>query len=309
MIETDFAIKTKDLRMEFGKRVAVNSINLEIKKGQIFALLGTNGAGKTTTIKMLCCLLSPTSGTASVMGYDIKNNPMNVKRVIGVSPQETAIGLHLTTFENLMLMGGVFGISRIETKTRAKKLMDLLELEDRKDQARKLSGGMQRRLSIAMALMSDPEVVFLDEPTLGLDPHARKSVWNYIEKLKGDKTILLTTHYLEEADALSDEIAIIEKSNIIETGTSQELKAKYNSFHTLDISCEGISDIILNGFSAMKMDAEKTNYGIQLKVKDPDFYGIIDFLKLHNVIIKKINMQEPTLDDVFIKLTGKEAEK
>jgi ABC-2 type transport system ATP-binding protein len=309
MIETDFAIKTKDLRMEFGKRVAVNSINLEIKKGQIFALLGTNGAGKTTTIKMLCCLLSPTSGTASVMGYDVKNDPMKVKRIIGVSPQETAIGNHLTTFENLMLMGGVFGISRIETKARAKKLMDLLELEDRKDQARKLSGGMQRRLSIAMALMSDPDVVFLDEPTLGLDPHARKSVWNYIEKLKGEKTILLTTHYLEEADALSDEIAIIEKSNIIETGTSRELKMKYNSFHTLDISCEGVSEAVINGLSDMKMDALRTDYGIQIKVDQPDFYGIIDFLKLHKISIKKINMQEPSLDDVFLKLTGKEAEK
>ncbi len=309
MIETDVAIKTNDLRMEFGKRVAVNSINLEIKKGQVFALLGTNGAGKTTTIKMLCCLLAPTSGTASVMGYDIKADPMKVKRIIGVSPQETAIGNHLTTFENLMLMGGVFGLNRTETKTRARNLMDLLELEDRKDQARKLSGGMQRRLSIAMALMSDPEVVFLDEPTLGLDPHARKSVWNYIEKLKGDKTILLTTHYLEEADALSDKIAIIEKSNIIETGTSHELKTKYNSFHTMDISCEGISDTVINGLSTMNMDASQTIYGIQLKVKDPDFYEIIDFLKLHNVTIKKINMQEPTLDDVFIKLTGKEAEK
>jgi len=164
---------------------------------------------------MLCSLLAPKSGTASVMGYDIKDNPLKIKSIIGVSPQETAVAGHLTTRENLHLMGGVFGLHKTIARERSKNLMELMELEDRKDQVRNLSGGMQRRLSIAMGLMSDPMILFLDEPTLGLDPHARKSVWNYINRLKREKTILLTTHYLEEADSLADNIAIMDNSKII----------------------------------------------------------------------------------------------
>ena len=222
-------------------------VNIEIKQGEIFSLLGKNGAGKTTTIKMLCCLLKPTSGQASVLNVGIKDNPLKIKANIGVSPQDTAIAGHLRTRENLLLMGGVFGLKKEESKIRAKNLMDLLELEDRKEQARRLSGGMQRRLSIAMALMSDPLILFLDEPTLGLDPYARRSVWNYIEKLKGEKTIFLTTHYLEEADSLADHIAIIEKGSIIEKGTSYALKKRYKSIQTLKITAENISSETIKG--------------------------------------------------------------
>ena len=232
-MENNYAIKTLDLTKKFGERIAVDALNVEISRGEIFSLLGTNGAGKTTTIKMLCCLLKPTSGSATVMGNEIHKNPFKIKEIIGVSPQETAIAGHLTTRENLLLMGGVSGLKSNHSKERANELMQLMELEDRKDQARKLSGGMQRRLSIAMALMSDPQVLFLDEPTLGLDPHARRSVWNYIEKLKREKTILLTTHYLEEADALADNIAIIDQAKIVAMGTSPELKKKYSSIRLL----------------------------------------------------------------------------
>lgn len=200
MEKNDVAIRTSNLTRNFGKINAVKDLNIEIKRGEIFSLLGKNGAGKTTTIKMLCCLLIPASGTATIMDFDIKENPLKIKEIIGVSPQETAIAGHLSTRENLLLIGGVFGLRRELLNERAKNLMQLMELEDRKDQARKLSGGMQRRLSIAMALMSDPQILFLDEPTLGLDPHSRKSVWNYIDKLKREKTILLTTHYLGFAD-------------------------------------------------------------------------------------------------------------
>jgi len=303
------AIKTENLTRQFGNRIAVNNLNIEIKQGEIFSLLGTNGAGKTTTIKMLSCLLQPTSGNAIIKDFSILENPMKIKEIIGVSPQETAIAGHLNSMENLLLMGGVSGLSNEKSKSRAKKLMDLLEIEDRKDQARKLSGGLQRRLSIAMALMCDPQILFLDEPTLGLDPHARKSVWNYIEKLKREKTILLTTHYLEEADSLSDTIAIMDKGNIIEMGSSSELKKKYTNKQILKISGENITNEIIEIIGKKGFEASITQNGVEIKAQKLDFYSIIDILRQKNVIINGVQMKEPSLDDVFLCLTGKEATK
>jgi len=300
-------IKTNNLTKNFGSRIAVNSLNIEIKHGEIFSLLGRNGAGKTTTIKMLCCLLKPTSGNATVMDFNIIENPLKIKEIIGVSPQETAIAEHLNTWENLLLMGGVFGLKMVESKRRAKNLMELMELEDRKDQTRRLSGGLQRRLSIAMALMSDPQILFLDEPTLGLDPHARKSVWNYIEKLKKEKTILLTTHYLEEADLLADRIAIMDKGEIIEIGTSSELKQRYTTYKTLKISAKNIPAEIFDILSKRGMEVNKTSSGVEIKSKELDFNSIIEIFRQKNVQISGIEMQEPTLDDVFLHLTGKES--
>ncbi len=301
------AIKTENLTRQFGKRIAVNNLNIEIKQGEIFSLLGPNGAGKTTTIKMLCCLLQPTSGNAAIKGFGIKENPMKVKEIIGVSPQETAIAGHLNSKENLLLMGGVSGLAFKKSRSRAKDLMDLLEIEDRKDQARKLSGGLQRRLSIAMALMSDPQILFLDEPTLGLDPHARKSVWCYIKKLKKEKTILLTTHYLEEADSLADTIAIIDEGDIIEIGTSSKLKKKYTSTQVLNISAENITQEIIEIFREKGLKAEIIKNGIEIKSENLDFYSIIDILRQKNIKITGVQLKEPTLEDVFLHLTGREA--
>jgi ABC-2 type transport system ATP-binding protein len=302
---TKSAIRTYNLSKSFGNIHALRNLNIEIEPGEIFSLLGTNGAGKTTTIKLLCCLLHPTSGSASIMDYQINEDPAKIKEIIGVSPQETAIAEHLNTLENLLLMGGVYGMSGTESKNRARSLMKLIELENRKDQVRKLSGGLQRRLSLAMALMPDPQVLFLDEPTLGLDPHARKSVWDYIEKLKGDKTIFLTTHYLEEADALADHIAIIDNGEIIEKGTSYELKRRHKTSQILNISAEHISSDLIENLKNNGIEIERTSNGIELKAKELDFYSIIDILRTENVKIDGIEMQEPTLDDVFIKLTGK----
>jgi ABC-2 type transport system ATP-binding protein len=309
MTTDKIAIRTNNLSKKFGNLTAVSNLNIDIRQGEIFSLLGKNGAGKTTTIKMLSCLLRPTSGSAAVMSFDVKDEPLKIKQIIGVSPQETAIAGHLSTWENLLLMGGVYGLKIKESKRRAKNLMDLMELEDRKDQARKLSGGLQRRLSLAMALISDPKVLFLDEPTLGLDPHSRRSVWNYIEKLRKEKTILLTTHYLEEADSLADRIAIIDKGEIIEIGTSSELKQKYITDKTLKISAENITEEIIDSISKRGMEVIKTSSGIEIKSGELDFYLIIDLLREKNIKISGIEMQEPALDDVFIYLTEKEASK
>jgi len=192
-------------------------------------------------------------------------------------------------------------------RSRAHDLMQLMELEDRKDQVRKLSGGMQRRLSIAMALMSDPQILFLDEPTLGLDPHARKSVWNYIEKLKGEKTILLTTHYLEEADSLADRIAIMENAKIIETGTSHELKTRYQSSQIMHIRFDGNTNLVIDDLRKLNLDVKNNSQGIEIKAPELDIYAITDVLRSKGIVIKGIQMQEPTLDEVFIHLTNKEA--
>ena len=201
------AVQTFKLTKQFDSLVAVNAVDLEIKKGELFSFLGPNGAGKTTTIRMLCCLLKPTRGSASILGYDVVKTPFAVKRLIGVSPQETILSERLNCWENLALIGKVHSLSSNQVRRRSQELLETMGLMERaRDQVRKFSGGMKSRLSIAMALIPDPQVLFLDEPTLGLDPQARRAIWDYIAGLKGKKTILLTTHYMEEADALSDRI-------------------------------------------------------------------------------------------------------
>jgi ABC-2 type transport system ATP-binding protein len=300
------AIETRNLSKDFGHRKAVTDLNITIPKGQLFSLLGTNGAGKTTTIKMLCCLIKPTKGSAFVMRYDVTESPIKIKESIGVSPQETAIASHLNTRENLMLLGGVYGLRSELAKKRTEELMQLMELEDRRDQVRKLSGGMQRRLSIAMALMSDPQILFLDEPTLGLDPHARKSVWNYIEKLKGEKTILLTTHYLEEADALADHIAIMDQSKIIASGTSPELKKSHRGLQVLHINAENITKEIIAELKKLGLEVTNDDLGLDISGSDMDVNQVLDLLRSRKLKISGIHLNEPSLEDVFLKLTGKE---
>lgn len=218
------AIQTIELTKKFGERTAVDNLNLSIKQGELFALLGVNGAGKTTTIKMLSCLSKPTSGDAFLLGDSVISNPLSIKSKINVSPQETAIAPNLTIRENLEIIASLYGSSKDEAKEKAEKMIhDFGLAEVSKDKAKTLSGGWQRRLSIAMALISDPQILFLDEPTLGLDVLARRELWNVIRKLKGKVTIILTTHYLEEAEALSDRIGIMVKGRLRAVGTAQEL--------------------------------------------------------------------------------------
>lgn len=221
------AIEIVDLTKQYGNRTAVNSINFTIKQGELFALLGVNGAGKTTTIKMLSCLISPTSGDALLLGDSIVKNPQSVKQKLNVSPQETAVAPNLTVKENLVMIAGIYGIKKDEIEKKVTEMLDVFGLSEvSSDKAKTLSGGMQRRLSIAMALISNPQILFLDEPTLGLDVLARRELWNAIEKLKGKVTIILTTHYLEEAESLSDRIAIMNKGEIKAIGTASDLKSK-----------------------------------------------------------------------------------
>lgn len=221
------AIFVKHLTKRYGNRTAVDDLSLTIPEGELFALLGLNGAGKTTTIKMLCCLLPPTSGDAAMLGDSITGNPAAVKQKVGISPQETAVASNLTVFENLVLMAQIYGSDPRTVRTRAEQMLEDFGLAERaRDRARTLSGGMQRRLSIAMALISNPEILFLDEPTLGLDVRARRELWNVVQALKGKITTILTTHYLEEAEALADRIGIMHAGRLRALGTSAELKAQ-----------------------------------------------------------------------------------
>ena len=219
-------IKTTALVKQYKNLTAVDRVSLEIQKGELFSLLGVNGAGKTTLIKMLCCLTKVTSGDALVGGYSVIEQSDKVKRLIGVCPQETAVAPNLSVKENLELICGINGFSKEKTKSKIRKLSDKFSLDavlNRK--AGKLSGGWQRRVSIAMALICEPRILFLDEPTLGLDVIARRELWDVIQSLKGEITVILTTHYMEEAEALSDRIGIMKNGRLVATGTAEQLKA------------------------------------------------------------------------------------
>ena len=219
------AIKIEGLSKKYRDVLAVDALSLCIEEGELFSLLGVNGAGKTTTIKMLSCLTEPTDGDAYLLGNSIRKNSAEVKSLIAVSPQETAVAPGLNVQENLELMCGVHGFSREKQKEKISELVALLGLDSvLKKKAGKLSGGWQRRLSIAMALISEPKILFLDEPTLGLDVIARSELWNMIRGLKGKITIILTTHYMEEAEALSDRIAIMKDGKLLICDTAENIK-------------------------------------------------------------------------------------
>lgn len=227
------SVVIKGLTKKYKDITAVNGLDLTVRKGELFSLLGVNGAGKTTTIKMLSCLCEPDEGDAFLEGYSIVREKQAVKSVIAVSPQETAVAPNLTVKENLELMSGVCRFSKEKTVKKASQMAELFRLSEIwEKRAGRLSGGWQRRLSIAMALISEPKILFLDEPTLGLDVIARRELWDVINALKGQITIILTTHYMEEAESLSDRIAIMKSGRILAIGTADEIKAdaKTDSF-------------------------------------------------------------------------------
>ncbi len=232
-------IRTIELVKRYKNLTAVDKLSLEIRQGELFSLLGVNGAGKTTVIKMLSCLTKSTSGDAVVGGYSITKEPEQVKRLIGVSPQETAVAPNLSVKENLELICGIHGFSKEKTKAKIQEMSKQFSLDSvLQRKAGKLSGGWQRRVSIAMALISEPKILFLDEPTLALDVLARHDLWEVIRYLKGKITIILTTHYMEEAEALSDRIGIMKNGRLLTVGTVEELNAlaRTNDFETAFVS-------------------------------------------------------------------------
>ncbi len=221
------AIKTEKLTKRYKNLTAVDGMSLEVGRGESFALLGVNGAGKTTVVRMLSCLVTPTEGDARILGYSIVREPEKIKSLIGVSPQESAVAPSLSVRENLELIAGIYGYSRRRTDERINELSDTFNLNGvLKRKAGKLSGGYKRRLSIAMALISEPEILFLDEPTLGLDVIARRELWDTIRSLRTRVTVILTTHYMEEAVALCDRIGIMKGGRLLAVGTAEELTGR-----------------------------------------------------------------------------------
>ncbi len=298
-----FAIETKNLVKEFNGLIAVNNVSLKIKYGEIFALLGPNGAGKTTIINILSTLLKPTKGMAKVNGYDVVREAYKVRESIGIVFQESILDDRLTARENLDIHGRLYHMEKEERKKRIEEVLEMIGLKHRADDIVKtFSGGMRRRLEIARGLMHNPKILFLDEPTLGLDPQTRRHIWDYIEKLREKGiTILLTTHYMEEADYLADRIAIIDKGKIVVEGAPAELKDSIGG-DIIKIECkdkEGVFEKLSN-----KFDAKIVDNHIILKVKKAE--KIIP--KLFSIVgdeIVSITYKEPSLEDVFIHYTGR----
>ncbi|KAA0008933.1 MAG: ATP-binding cassette domain-containing protein [Thermoplasmata archaeon] len=299
------AIEIKNLVKEFDGIKAVDDISLEIEYGEIFALLGPNGAGKTTTISILATLLKPTSGKARVNGYDVVKQAAKVRHSIGIVFQDPSLDDRLTARENLEIHGRLYHMKRDERKKRIKEVLKMVELEGRANSLVKtFSGGMRRRLEIARGLMHKPRILFLDEPTLGLDPQTRRHIWDYIEKLRKEGvTVLLTTHYMEEADHLADRIAIIDKGKVVALGSPSELKDSIGG-DIIKIKCNDENKMIellsSNGFDAMMVDEEVI---IKARKAEKEIPKI--FMLAKEIEIKSIMYKEPSLEDVFIHYTGK----
>jgi len=305
-------IETKDLTKSFNGTVkAVDGVSFEVREGEIFGFLGPNGAGKTTTINMLTTILKPTSGTATICGYDIVKDAAEVRRSVGVVPQEYTADEDLTGIENILLCADLYGIPRSISKPRALELLKLVELEDAaKRKVDTYSGGMRRRLELASGLISRPKLVFLDEPTLGLDVQTRAAVWSYIRRLKEEysMTLFMTTHYLEEADSLCDRIAIIDHGKILTVGPPNDLKEGLGG-DMLDIEVKepdvDLSQLILQINHVKDVKKNGPSYHIRTEMGEEVAPAVIEVIRGKGVHIMKISLTKPTLDEVYLEYTGR----
>lgn len=304
-------IRAEGLTRIFNKSlVAVDHVSFTVKRGEIFGFLGPNGAGKTTTISMLITILKPTKGTASVLGYDIVREAHMVRQVIGVVPQEYTADEDLTGYENIILCADLYGIPRRVSKERALELLELVELSRFKDKkVETYSGGMRRRLELACGLINRPQILFLDEPTLGLDVQTRAATWEYIKRLKREygMTLFMTTHYLEEADALCDRIAIIDHGKILVTGSPGELKKGLGGdVITLTVKEDGdVSELIRGVEHVKEVKKENGSYRVKTELGRITAPLIIENLMKKGYTVTKLSLAEPTLNDVYLEYTGR----
>ena len=310
-------METFDLTKQFDDLIAVEKVNLSIEPGEIFGLLGPNGAGKTTTIKMLITLLTPTSGRAVVAGYDVVTQANDVRRNIGYVPQDSALDIRLTGYENLRLFADLYSLPRHEIKSRILTVLKLVELDTRKDDlVGHFSGGMKRRLEIARGLLPDPKVLFLDEPTAGLDPQTRRVVWDFIHKLQKERslTIVASTHYLEEAEQEMNRVAIIDFGKIMTLGTPSELKEDFgedlveitlDTTKTLSNLDESLKTNILKLELGTNVTFQEKTIRITVSSGKHALPTILHKIESLGVTIDSISMRSPSLDDVFIKYTGR----
>jgi ABC-2 type transport system ATP-binding protein len=305
------AIKAEGLTKIFnGSLVAVDHIDFSVKHGEIFGFIGPNGAGKTTTINMLITILKPTEGKASILGYDIAKQNNEVRYSIGLVPQEYTADEDLTGYENILLCADLYGISRKISEKRAADLLELVELTAFKDKkVQTYSGGMRRRLELASGLINRPKVLFLDEPTLGLDVQTRAATWNYIKMLKKQfgMTLFMTTHYLEEADALCDRVAIIDHGKIIVVGTPKELKDSLGG-DIITVAIEANVDItgLIEKIEHVK-EVKKENDTYRIKSENGEVTAplIIEALRKDGHVVTRLSLTKPTLNEVYLQYTGK----
>ena len=304
-------VEIRGLTKVFDGRKAVDDLNLAIEKGEIHGLLGPNGAGKTTTIAMLATILSPTKGTATVDGYDIRRQPKEVRRVIGVVPQDVALYDDLTAAENLAYFAKLYGVVGERLKKRIDELLRLVQLRDRaNDRVKSFSSGMKDRLNLAVGLVHEPRLLFLDEPTTGLDPQARLAVWEIIKKLQAEGvSILLTTHYMEEANYLCNRVAIMDDGKVIALDSPAVLKKSIGKLDVIAVKATGIPRSLLAKLRKLRgvKEVVQTSGGLRLlsPTADAILGQVIGLITSKKVRIDSLNVVQPTLEDVFIKLTGR----
>ena len=304
-------VRVEGLTKSFGQLKAVDGVSFEVREGEIFGFLGPNGAGKTTTINMLTTLLSSSGGSATIDGLDIHKHATEVRRTVGVVPQEYTADEDLTGLQNILLCADLYGIPRSNSRPHAMELLKLVELQDAADRkVSTYSGGMRRRLELACGLINYPKLLFLDEPTLGLDVQTRTAVWNYIRMLKEEyrMTLFLTTHYLEEADSLCDRIAIIDHGHIIRIGTPTELKASIGGdviVVGVEESGPDISADILKIPLVKEVKKSDHEYRVKSEVGEESSIQIIDLVRSKGLHVTKISLTKPTLDEAYLEFTGR----
>lgn len=310
MTTSRYAVEVKNLRKAYGKNKVLKGIDLQVERGSMLALLGPNGAGKTTTVRIMSTLLSFDGGSVTVEGNDVASQPDAVRSVIGLTGQSAAIDEQLTGRENLVMMGRLYRLTADSAKARAQELLedfDLLEAGDRP--ARTYSGGMRRRLDLAVSLIATPPVIFLDEPTTGLDPRSRLAMWDIIRRLMAQgTTIVLTTQYLEEADQLADKIVVIDGGKVIAEGTAAELKAKVGN-DRLQITFPAAAALAkakrLLGGQVIESNADELTATVVIRDTNRDVREVLDWLAKDAITVQSLEIHKPTLDDVFLSLTGK----
>jgi ABC-2 type transport system ATP-binding protein len=313
----DYMIRTSGLVKRYGKIVALDGLDLEVPKGSVFGLLGPNGAGKTTAIRILTTLLEPDEGTAEVAGLDVRTEGHKVRERIGLSGQTAAVDEHLTGYENLEMVARLYHLGRARSRARARELLERVELDEAADRpAKTYSGGMRRRLDLAAALVANPDVLFLDEPTTGLDPRSRAQMWDEILELaRAGSTVLLTTQYMEEADRLADDIVVIDRGRKIAHGTSDRLKAQIGG-ERVEVVVANAADIptaesILTGAhcEAVRVDEQARRLTAAVTNGPSALSHVLQRLGEKNLEIVDVGLRRPTLDDVFLSLTGHVAEE